>query len=1172
VARAHRSGGGVGVRVHLCGELAVEWDGERLTEGLPGRQGRLLFAFLVLNRRRAVRRDELEEAAETTQLAPPLSRLRKALGPGRLEGRGELRLALPDDAWIDWEVAHHGLERARAAMRMRAWADAWGPASAARSIAERGLLPGLDAPWIEPLRAELADLRVDALEALARTGVELGGEELAPAERAARAAVEAAPFRESSRAVLMDALRARGNAAEALLVYEDARTLLRDELGASPGPELVARHEALLRGEGPPVAAPSAPDGAPSASPERAPSGLVERDRELAALTAALDRATAGGGGVVVIEGPAGVGKTRLLSELRATAEARGARVLAARSGELERDFAFGVVRQLFEAEVARAPLTGAAAPAAAVFGGGSEDGDISFAALHGLFWLATELAADTPTVLAVDDLQWSDPASLRWFAYLARRLEGVPLLIAATLRTGEPAADAVLVDELLRDPAATSLRPGPLSVDAVHALVARTLGAEPDAAFARACHEATAGNPLLLGRLLTALREDGVRPEAAAVGVVAEVGARAVSRSVRSRLARLPAGAGDVARAIAILGEGARLPAVAAFAGLGEAAATDAVAALVRADILRADAQLGFVHPLVRAAVYEELSPVERERRHYEAASTLTELRAPVDEVALHLLKVPPRGDAWVADTLREAGRVALGRGGVDSALAHLRRALAEPPPADERPRLLLELGRIEREVDAPVAAVHLREAYASLTDARERAAAAESLLWALCFVGPPEEAIPVMEQTLADLPPELVEERLATEALGLFIGYWYGYEHRPDRWAELRRDPPAGGGHGARMMQGMIAWQWAVSDGPADRCAQLARTALGRGTLLAHDPGLSGVAAACVLAMADADDALEPWDDLRRDAERRGSAMVTTPLALWRGWALSRRGELEEAEAALREGLISQVVWGLGPEVRAYTLGLASEPLLERGHHDDLRAMIADAVEPPPGSDLHTFLHTARAQLALAEGAPAEAVAQTDGLGGSPIENPAWSPWRSVRALALEAVGRHDDAIALAREDLDYAGRWGAPGALGRALRVLGTLEGAAGTARLEAAVAALEGSHSRLELARALAALGEHAGDDALLRRALAIAETCGARVLAARLRALGVDVEPALTALQRRVALLAADGMDAPAIAQSLFLTPKAAADHLEAALRTLGAGGREELREALAAGS
>src|SRR3954453_21405318 len=248
-------------RIELCGRLLVDIDGEGLQAALPGRQGRLLFAYLVLNRDRPVRRDELVDAlwSENGQpgraaapLPPPLSRLRKALGPGRLEGRTELTLVLPADAWVDWEVAHASLARMREALAGGDQRAAWQAASEAAEIANAGLLPGLEADWIDERRRELADLRVEALEAAAVAGAALGGAHLAGAERAARAAVEAAPFRESARAALMEILRAGGNVAEALRAYEDLRTMLRDELGTPPSPRVMALHERLLRDDQPP--------------------------------------------------------------------------------------------------------------------------------------------------------------------------------------------------------------------------------------------------------------------------------------------------------------------------------------------------------------------------------------------------------------------------------------------------------------------------------------------------------------------------------------------------------------------------------------------------------------------------------------------------------------------------------------------------------------------------------------------------------------------------------------------------------------------------------------------------------------------------------------------------------------------------------------------------------
>src|SRR3954454_6172434 len=400
-------------RIELCGRLLVEIDGEALQGALPGRQGRLLFAYLVMHRSRPVRRDELVEAlwAEDGQpasgdalLRPPLSRLRKALGPGRLEGRGELMLVLPPDTWVDWEVAHTSLARTRTALGASEFQVALDAASEAAEIAGRGLLPGLEAEWIDERRRELADLRVEALEAVAVAGAALGGAALAGAERAARAAVEAAPFRESARAALMEVLRAGGNVAEALRAYEDLRTMLRDELGATPSPRVMALHERLLRDDEPPPepARPTAPVSAASPAEAAAPpvvspfsqngvSPIVERDNEVTLLGMLLGDAVAGEGRVALIEGPAGIGKTRLLAEARAQAPARGMTVLSARGSELEREFPFGVARQLFEgvlgdAERRERLFSGAATPARAVFESPGADGpadgpgDASFA------------------------------------------------------------------------------------------------------------------------------------------------------------------------------------------------------------------------------------------------------------------------------------------------------------------------------------------------------------------------------------------------------------------------------------------------------------------------------------------------------------------------------------------------------------------------------------------------------------------------------------------------------------------------------------------------------------------------------------------------------------------------------------------------------------------------
>jgi hypothetical protein len=167
---------------------------------------------------------------------------------------------------------------------------------------------------------------------------------------------------------------------------------------------------------------------------------LVEREREMDALTALLDALVEGQPQMALIEGPAGIGKTRLLTELRQAAQQGGVPSLGARGSELEREFPFGIVRQMLEPALMSRPdrtelFAGAAEIASAVFEPPTHDalgGDASFAVLHGLYWLIVDLVGEKPLLLTIDDLHWCDRPSLRMLAYVVRRLEGLPLLIVA--------------------------------------------------------------------------------------------------------------------------------------------------------------------------------------------------------------------------------------------------------------------------------------------------------------------------------------------------------------------------------------------------------------------------------------------------------------------------------------------------------------------------------------------------------------------------------------------------------------------------------------------------------------------------------------------------------------------------------------------------------------------
>jgi DNA-binding SARP family transcriptional activator len=255
----------MGARIQICGRVAVQIDGRRVEGRLPGRRGRLLLVHLAANRDRPVSRDELVEALWPGEPPPRpeaalsvlLSKVRSALGPASIERRAQVRLAVAD-AWIDLEAAAMGIHRAESAVALGDWAGAAGPARIALHTANRGILPGADAPWITELRHRLEDMRLRALACVGTSSLRIGGTELPAAERSARALVRLAPFREAGHALLMEAFAAQGNTAEALRVYDDLRHLLRDELGTAPSVELQALHRRLL-GPGPAAAGGPAP-------------------------------------------------------------------------------------------------------------------------------------------------------------------------------------------------------------------------------------------------------------------------------------------------------------------------------------------------------------------------------------------------------------------------------------------------------------------------------------------------------------------------------------------------------------------------------------------------------------------------------------------------------------------------------------------------------------------------------------------------------------------------------------------------------------------------------------------------------------------------------------------------------------------------------------------------
>jgi AAA ATPase-like protein len=360
--------------------------------------------------------------------------------------------------------------------------------------------------------------------------------------------------------------------------------------------------------------------------------GLLDREDEIAAVAAAVALAPARNGGVLVVRGPAGIGKSALLRASERLAEEQNVIVLRARAAPFEREFPYGVVRQLFDPALARRDLpveellAGAASGARAVLGDeprSSAAPDSQFIVLHGLYWLTANLASHAPLLICVDDVIWCDEASLRYLEFLVRRLEGMAAVVALAYRTGEPSASDV-VDALVSDPLARVVQPRPLSEAALGGMLGGELGEEVDPGFCAACLEATGGNPLLVTELLRALETEHVRPRASGIARVRRIGAVAVGPAVRRRLSFLGEDVRGVARALAILGESARRDDLAGTSGIGVVELEDVIAALAGVGIVQAGERLSFVHPLVADAVRAGLAAGESAQLHQQAAKAL--------------------------------------------------------------------------------------------------------------------------------------------------------------------------------------------------------------------------------------------------------------------------------------------------------------------------------------------------------------------------------------------------------------------------------------------------------------------------------------------------------------------------------------------------------------------
>jgi DNA-binding CsgD family transcriptional regulator/tetratricopeptide (TPR) repeat protein len=943
--------------------------------------------------------------------------------------------------------------------------------------------------------------------------------------------------------------------------------------------------------------------GRGSAAQVAEPPPLLEREHELEALESVVAAAVGGAGQMVVIEASPGVGKTRLLAETRANARHSDVLVLDGRGAELEREFAFGVARQLLEPAIfgfdedERSRLfDGAARLAARLFDPNPDDAtgiDASFATFHGLYWLVVNLADRAPLLICVDDAHWADAQTLRFLDYLVHRIEGLAVSMVLAGRAPDTGGDDGLWGELAAQPTAIAVLPQPLSEEGVRTLVRDRLGPQAADEFCAACHVATRGNPLFLRELLAALRAGGVTPSADAAGEVTSVGSAAVSRFVLHRLAALGPEAVELARAVAVLGDPTDVPTAARVAGLTDDACRNVADLLVRADVLAPSEQLAFVHPVVRAAIYEDLAPGERQLRHAAAADLLAGTGAAAERVAAHLLLTAPGGDAWRARTLRAAGQSAAARGVPETAAVYLRRALDEPPPDDERGEVLSELGSCElAAMQFSAAEAHLQAAVATSADAAVRARAASQLGFCSLLSGgrSVEAAVSTMDAVAADLGSEHREVSLDLESdlLVLTTSVPRLRVGRSERRARFGR-AAAGEPQYEAVAQIHSALESLTRGERADAAVEQTQAALAVGLPAAQMRTTLFIALATFIRGERHDIAGALVDAGLEVARQQGHTARQGVLHGQRASLALARGALVDAQLEAESGL------ALVDERHFAAVQLAAVAVVVHIERGDLEAAAAAAERGGVFGVTEDRIYldeylTSRGRLRIAQGRVDEGLADLlwcgERLQALGVRWPC--SWRAFASQGLAAQGETERAVELAQDQIELTRSVGAPCELGRALRTGGiAIGGRHGLELLEEAVAVLERTPARLELAHAMTDLGaelcrqqrRREGREAL-RLGMQIAVECGALALAERARAeltagggrrprLELTGVNALTPAERRVCEMAADGdLTNRAIAQHLFVTEKTVELHLSSAYRKLGIRSRFQLAAAL----
>ncbi|MGH3797725.1 MAG: ATP-binding protein [Pseudonocardiaceae bacterium] len=917
---------------------------------------------------------------------------------------------------------------------------------------------------------------------------------------------------------------------------------------------------------------------------------MLEREAELNALGTAIQTARRSHGTLILFEGAPGVGKSRLLGAAADLAADLAVTTMAARGTELESELPFGLAHQLLGSAVRSAtpgdpatvttddPVPPDRAPAVVEH--------LHTALLDAVFPAGNGTPA--PLLVLVDDAQWADRPSLRFLAHLALRLDDLPIAVVMTVRTGEQGVPEELL-QIRHASADTQVwHPAPLSPTAVAAVVRSACG-DVDDSVVTACARASGGNPFYLGELV---RDIAVMGTAASAEAVADAAPDSVLRALVIRLGKLGPNPMALAKATAVLGDGAPLGVVAELAELSVPEAEDAADALAMAGFLGAGEPLRFAHPLIASTLRADIGAFARARAHHRAAQLLTRAGAAPEQIAAHLLRSRPQGDPHTVEQLRAAAALARSRGEPDAAVRLLERAVTEPPPDHLRAAVLLELAEADALRGSPLALQRLERAIELLDSPRERARALSSLARLNHHAGDYGRAAELARRGRAELAPD---DPLDQTLLAAFIAP--ALLHPPlrteltDRLTPLVEAAQGGTFPTDPALLAQLAAHVAATNGAAELVRRLAQAAFAADPLV--DPDCHGGSvgfAAAALIYVDALDVAEPLlDAAMRAAHQRGAVIAGSIAALHRAMVSYHRGHLDRA--------VADAEWSLqtyrdGWAQSSWSTSILALAHLERGDLQAATEAITIGERSDPSRVENVLLLEARAAVGLACGDPARALDDARTAGAQLQGDFGFAParafdWRRLGGLAAHHLGDDAEAERLLGPALAELRSIHAPRQLGATLTAAGIVAGGvSGRTLLVEAVSVLASSPAQLTYAHALCELGsahrhlgEHIAAKDPLYHALELADQFSAVPLATRardeLRALGLRPRRAarsgagaLTASERRVADHAARGRSNPQIAHELHVTRKTVESHLAHIYRKLGIQGRDALADAL----